>query len=133
MLHIGTKIIVYERELLKCDEPLSVLAFQEGISPIFNLVFYLVFQESWIVVDKPALKHVHPKLITENQTILNSVYHMHPSILGVGNEGIVRSGVVHRLDFETSGIVVSALQISYSRCIVNGFKPTLLERSSRSF
>lgn len=61
----------------------------------------------WIVVDKPPGHGVHPLRPDQEDTVLNAVVARRPGILGVG-EGGLRSGVVHRLDVDTSGALVFA-------------------------
>jgi 23S rRNA pseudouridine1911/1915/1917 synthase len=61
----------------------------------------------WIVVDKPPGRGVHPLRPDQTDTVLNAVVARRPAILGVG-EGGLRSGVVHRLDVDTSGALVFA-------------------------
>jgi 23S rRNA pseudouridine1911/1915/1917 synthase len=63
--------------------------------------------EGWLVVDKPAGVPVHPLREGETGTVLNAVAAQHPEIQGVG-EGGLRSGVVHRLDVETTGTLLFA-------------------------
>ena len=55
-----------------------------------------------LVVDKPAGVAVHPLRADETATLLQRVVARVPGIEGVG-EGGLRSGVVHRLDVDTSG------------------------------
>jgi len=64
--------------------------------------------DSAIIVQKPVGIPVHPLNPGETGTLLNGIAAMHPQIIGVG-EGGLRSGVVHRLDLETSGLVAFAL------------------------
>ncbi len=61
----------------------------------------------WLAVDKPPGTPVHPLHPTETGTLLNVLVARHPEIHGVG-EGGLRSGVVHRLDVETSGVLLFA-------------------------
>jgi 23S rRNA pseudouridine1911/1915/1917 synthase len=61
----------------------------------------------WLAVDKPAGVPVHPLTEDERGTILNVVAARYPEVHGVG-EGGLRSGVVHRLDVETSGALLVA-------------------------
>lgn len=63
--------------------------------------------EGWVVFDKPAGMPVHPLSPDERGTLLNYAIARHPQLAGVG-EGSLRSGVVHRLDVETSGCLVIA-------------------------
>ncbi len=61
--------------------------------------------EGWIAVDKPAGTAVHPLSETETGTLLGAVCARHPEIIGIG-EGGLRCGVVHRLDVDTSGVLL---------------------------
>jgi len=61
----------------------------------------------WLAVDKPAGLPVHPLRADETRTALGFVAQRHPEIHGVG-EGGLRSGVVHRLDVDTSGALLFA-------------------------
>lgn len=61
----------------------------------------------WLVVDKPAGCGVHPLRPDQDDTVLNAVVARHPEMVGVG-EGGLRSGVVHRLDVDTTGLLAFA-------------------------
>src|SRR5690606_15669336 len=63
--------------------------------------------DDFVVLDKPAGMPVHPLAPGEEGTLLNAVIARWPAIDGVG-EGGLRSGVVHRLDVDTSGALVMA-------------------------
>ena len=63
--------------------------------------------EGWLVVDKQAGSPVHPLRPGETGTVLNAVVARYPLVQGVG-EGGLRSGVVHRLDVDTSGALLFA-------------------------
>lgn len=65
--------------------------------------------EGWLIVNKPAGMPVHPLLAGETNTVLNAIAATHPQIQGVGESGL-RSGVVHRLDLETSGTLLLATE-----------------------
>lgn len=65
--------------------------------------------DGWLVVNKPAGVPVRPHALDEVGTVLNAVAHAHPEVVGVG-EGGLRSGVVHRLDNDTSGALLIATQ-----------------------
>ena len=61
----------------------------------------------WMAVDKPAGMPVHPLREDETGTVANAVLARHPEAFSVG-EGGLRSGVVHRLDVDTSGVLLFA-------------------------
>ena len=56
-----------------------------------------------IVVDKPAGLVVHPGAGNRDGTLLNALLHRYPELAGVA-----RAGIVHRLDKDTSGLMVVA-------------------------
>ena len=63
--------------------------------------------EHLIVVDKPAGMAVHPAPGSESGTLVNALLrHCGASLSGVG--GVARPGIVHRIDKDTSGVVVAA-------------------------
>ena len=59
-----------------------------------------------LVVDKPAGLAVHPAPGQPDGTLVNAVLAIRPDIEGVG--GTIRPGIVHRLDKDTSGLIVVA-------------------------
>jgi 23S rRNA pseudouridine1911/1915/1917 synthase len=60
-----------------------------------------------IVIDKPAGMAVHPAPGSETGTLVNALlHHAGASLSGIG--GVARPGIVHRIDKDTSGIVVAA-------------------------
>jgi 23S rRNA pseudouridine1911/1915/1917 synthase len=59
-----------------------------------------------LVLDKPAGLVVHPGAGVQSGTLVNALLHHAPEIATVGGEG--RPGVVHRLDRDTSGLLVVA-------------------------
>jgi len=63
--------------------------------------------ESLIVINKPAGLTVHPGAGRADGTLVNGlVAHCGGSLSGIG--GVVRPGIVHRLDKDTSGVMVIA-------------------------
>ncbi len=59
-----------------------------------------------IVVNKPPGMVVHPGAGVTSGTLVNALVHMCGDLSGIG--GKTRPGIVHRLDKETSGIMVVA-------------------------
>jgi 23S rRNA pseudouridine1911/1915/1917 synthase len=63
--------------------------------------------EHLIVVDKPPGMAMHPAPGSESGTLVNALlHHCGDSLSGIG--GVARPGIVHRIDKETSGVVVAA-------------------------
>lgn len=65
-----------------------------------------------IVIDKPAGLAVHPGAGLHSGTLVNALLHHCGGLPGIssltGIGGVIRPGVVHRLDKETSGLLVAA-------------------------
>ena len=77
-----------------------------------------------IVVDKPAGLVVHPAPGNPDRTLVNAlIAHCGDSLSGIG--GIARPGIVHRLDKDTSGLMVVAKNDAAHR----GLARQLAERS----
>jgi len=68
----------------------------------------LYFDDAVAVIDKPAGLVVHPGAGNRAGTLTNALLHRFPGIAGVGAAD--RPGIVHRLDKETSGVMVAALR-----------------------
>jgi len=68
----------------------------------------VLFEDAYlIVVDKPAGMAAHPAPGNETGTLVNALLaHCGASLSGIG--GVARPGIVHRIDKETSGILVAA-------------------------
>jgi 23S rRNA pseudouridine1911/1915/1917 synthase len=67
----------------------------------------IVFEDEWLLVlDKPAGLVVHPGAGVRTGTLVHALLHHAPEIAGVGGAG--RPGIVHRLDKDTSGLMVVA-------------------------
>lgn len=63
--------------------------------------------EALLVVNKPAGMTVHPAAGAKHGTLVNALlYHCRGNLSGIG--GVKRPGIVHRIDKETSGLLVVA-------------------------
>ncbi|HXG51944.1 MAG TPA: RluA family pseudouridine synthase [candidate division Zixibacteria bacterium] len=70
--------------------------------------------EDCIVVNKPAGMLVHPAGGQRRGTLVNALLHHCPDLQGIGGER--RPGIVHRLDKDTSGVIVVAKNdLAYTR------------------
>src|SRR4030095_12870461 len=59
-----------------------------------------------IVVDKPAGMVVHPAAGNRSGTLVNALLAHCTDLAGIGGE--LRPGIVHRLDKDTTGVLVAA-------------------------
>jgi len=75
---------------------------------------------SLLVVDKPAGMVVHPAAGHSTGTLVNALLHHCRDLSGIG--GVLRPGIVHRLDKETSGLMVVAKSDQAHRGLAGQFK-----------
>ncbi len=73
-----------------------------------NIALNIVYEDDQLlVIDKPAGMVVHPAAGNQNGTLVNALlYHCEDSLSGIG--GVKRPGIVHRLDKDTSGLIMVA-------------------------
>lgn len=73
-----------------------------------NIPLIVLYEdEHLIVIDKPSGMAAHPAPGCETGTLVNALlHHCGDSLSGIG--GVARPGIVHRLDKDTSGVMVAA-------------------------
>ena len=79
-----------------------------------------------VVVNKPAGMVVHPSAGHSSGTLVNYLMHHCDDLSGIG--GVLRPGIVHRLDKDTSGILVSAKTDSAHLHLSSQFKQHTVKR-----
>lgn len=88
-----------------------------NVAPQSGVKFDVMYEDSHIiVVDKPAGLVVHPGAGHKDGTLVNGLVAQYPEVLDVGESD--RPGIVHRLDAETSGLlVVARSQVAYDALV----------------
>ena len=80
-----------------------------------------------LVIDKPAGMVVHPAAGNRDGTLVNALLaHCRESLSGIG--GVIRPGIVHRLDKDTSGLMVVAKNDAAHQALSAQFAVHSLER-----
>jgi 23S rRNA pseudouridine1911/1915/1917 synthase len=91
-------------DTITIDVPPPVAAEPKGEDIALDIVYE---DDDLIVIDKPAGLVVHPGAGHETGTLVNAlIAHCGDSLSGIG--GVKRPGIVHRLDKDTSGLLVVA-------------------------
>jgi 23S rRNA pseudouridine1911/1915/1917 synthase len=81
-----------------------------------------------IVIDKPVGLVVHPAAGNPDGTLVNAlIAHCGPSLIGIGGEA--RPGIVHRLDKDTSGLLVAAKNERAMASLAKQFAAHTIERA----
>ena len=79
-----------------------------------------------IVVDKPAGLVMHPAPGHRSGTLVNALLHHCDELAGIG--GVLRPGIVHRIDRGTSGVLVVAKNDAAHRALAEQFHDHSVER-----
>ena len=81
-----------------------------------------------IVINKPVGLVVHPAPGNPDRTLVNAlIHHCGDSFTGIG--GVQRPGIVHRLDKDTSGVMVVAKTAQAHESLVTQFAARSIERA----
>ena len=92
-----------------------------------NIPLDILFEnDDLLVVNKPAGMVVHPAAGHASGTLVNAVLGYEPEIEGIGGEE--RPGVVHRLDKETSGLILLAKNERAHRWLQDQFRLRKVEK-----
>ena len=141
---IETDCVTYEQDKRYADE--ADLKVKEGDSFVITLpnaipaepeaenipLDILYEDDDLIVVNKPAGMVVHPGAGNYQGTLVNALlYHCKDSLSGIG--GVLRPGIVHRIDKETSGILVVAKNDFAHVHLSDQFKKHTIERVYQAF
>jgi 23S rRNA pseudouridine1911/1915/1917 synthase len=86
-----------------------------------NIPLDIVFQnEDLVIINKPAGMVVHPAAGHSTGTLVHAALAAIPDLQGIGGEE--RPGIVHRLDKETSGLIVMAKNEKTHRWLQDQFR-----------
>lgn len=97
-----------------------------------NIPLDIVYEDEFlVVVNKPKGMVVHPAHGNLNGTLVNALlYHCKDSLSGIN--GIMRPGIVHRIDKDTSGLLVIAKNDFAHNSLAAQFKTHSIEREYRA-
>jgi 23S rRNA pseudouridine1911/1915/1917 synthase len=96
-----------------------------------DLEMTIVYEDGHLlVVDKPAGMAVHPGAGRASGTLVNALLHHVRDLSGVG--GVLRPGIVHRLDRGTSGLLVVAKDDETHRGLARQFAGRTVEKEYRA-
>lgn len=92
----------------------------------------ILHEDAWLIVlDKPAGLVVHPAPGHPGGTLVNALLAHCGDLAGIG--GVLRPGIVHRLDRGTSGVMVVAKSDEAHRLLSAQFAAHSIERRYRTF
>lgn len=100
---------------------------REGIPKPEKIPLKILFEDEYLaVIEKDAGVVVHPSPGHSSGTLVNAVLHHCDDLSGIG--GVRRPGIVHRLDKDTTGLLVVAKTDEAHLCLSSQFKDHSIER-----
>jgi len=100
-LSAGQTLVIPEELLTHLQPEQPVAEAQPELEILYQ-------DEDLLAVNKTAGCHTHPLSATETGTLANHLISVFPEIAGIGDFGTLQPGLLHRLDFATSGVVLAA-------------------------
>ena len=124
-VHVDARVI-RPKDKVYAGQQVTLLASltPEGDWEAQDIPLPIVFEdEHLLVINKPAGLVVHPAAGNYSGTMLNALLHHVPQL-----ENLPRAGIVHRLDKETSGLLVVAKDLSTHKELVAQLQAREFER-----
>ncbi len=99
------------------------------LEPNKNIPLEIIFQNNdFLVINKAPGISVHPSDRGEQDTLVNGLINQFPQIKDVG-ENFLRPGIVHRLDKDTSGVMIVALNQKSFAYFKNLFQERTIQKT----
>jgi len=108
------KVKVYVGDVLQLDIPPTTKTYDKPEQVEFEILFQ---DEHLFVVNKPAGLVVHPAAGHASGTLLNGLLYIDPAL-----EQLPRAGIVHRLDKDTTGVMVVARTLEAHTSLVDALQ-----------
>jgi len=115
---------VYGGERIDFDAEIAVSSAPSFSDAAEDIALHVVFEDDYlIVIDKPAGLVVHPGNGNASGTMMNALLHHAPQLAA-----IPRAGIVHRLDKDTSGLLVVARTLTAQTDLVRQMQARSVKR-----
>jgi len=117
---LGNQLCLNTKEKVLLDQTVRIAAplpIQETWSAQAIPLDIVYEDESILVINKPAELVVHPGAGVPDQTLVNALLHHDPALATVP-----RAGIVHRLDKDTTGLLVVARTLPVHNRLIQNMK-----------
>ncbi|MDJ0881701.1 MAG: 23S rRNA pseudouridine(1911/1915/1917) synthase RluD [Gammaproteobacteria bacterium] len=111
---------VYKGDQVKLDVPETPQTFDRPEKVAFDRVYQ---DEHLIIINKPAGLVVHPAAGHASGTLVNGLLYQDPAL-----EQLPRAGIVHRLDKDTTGVMVVARSLQAHTALVDALQKRSIKR-----
>ncbi len=123
---VNGKVVTKAREKMIGNESITIYAELEVEvhHEAENIDLNIVYEDDYIlIINKPAGLVVHPGAGNQSGTLLNALLHHCPEI-----DLVPRAGIVHRLDKDTTGLMVVAKTVPAQTQLVADMQERLITR-----
>lgn len=118
-LHINDKITIKHIDTIKKQE----------LIPNTTILLHIIDEnEHFLVINKESGLQVHPSTRAETDTLANGLLAHYPAIKNVGDDPL-RPGIMHRLDKDTSGLMVIAKDQETYETLKEAFKMRRVQKT----
>lgn len=107
-------------ERLEVNVPQQAVSEDQPEAMALNIVYE---DEALIIINKPAGLVVHPAVGHASGTLVNGLLHHHAAL-----QQLPRAGIVHRLDKDTTGLMVVAKTLEAHHWLVDQLQQRLIKR-----
>ena len=111
---------VFSGDRLALDIPQTTKTYDRPEAIEFEILYQ---DDALLVINKPAGLVVHPAAGHQDGTLVNGLLHRDPAL-----EQLPRAGIVHRLDKDTSGVMVVARNLQAHSALVEALQQRLVKR-----
>lgn len=115
------KDIVNENDVIAIDAALEIRRHDEAEALPLEIIFE---DEHLLVINKPAGLVVHPGAGNQTSTLLNALLHHDKNL-----ELLPRAGIVHRLDKETTGLLIIAKTLETHTYLIDQMQERNIKRT----
>jgi len=119
--------IIKEDDLIEYEK-IKIEEFK--LNPV-NLNLKILFEDEFLaIIEKPAGIPTHPTQNENRITLVNGLLYHFKNLSDINNnENVIRPGIVHRLDKETSGLMIIAKTNKAHELISNMIQQRIVERT----
>jgi 23S rRNA pseudouridine1911/1915/1917 synthase len=101
---------------------------EEGVAQPEEIALTVLYEDAdLLVIDKPAGMTVHPSPGHTTATLVNAILAHCSDLSGIG--GVLRPGIVHRLDRDTSGVILVAKNDAAHQSLARQLKERTVEKT----
>lgn len=127
---VNNHVIEKQRHFVQTDDHIQIETeiAEKTASKAEAIPLNIVYEDEWLlVIDKPVGLIVHPGAGNPEHTLVNALLHHDPELAHLS-----RAGVIHRLDKDTSGLLVIAKTLPVHTALIKQMQAREIHREYRA-